>query len=252
VTPSAISLIIGTWAILLFVAERVFPATPWPVNGSRRLIRNLTFGLMAAIASPLFQYGIDWVFGRAQPLVQITDYFGPIGGTALLLLILDAWTYMLHRAYHRIPLMWRLHAPHHFDKHLDVTSAIRFHVGEIALSSLLRLIPVIMLGISPETNLLFGAILTMCALFHHSNIGFPARFERGLSCLIVTPAIHWVHHHAVQRDTDSNYASILSVWDRLFGSTSATIRTPHMPIGVEGVADKPLLALLAYPVKADS
>ena len=51
----------------------------------------------------------------------------------------------------------------------------------------------------------------------------------------MTPSIHWVHHHAIRRDTDSNYSALLSVWDRLFGSRSPTSRTPEMPIGTEGL-----------------
>jgi sterol desaturase/sphingolipid hydroxylase (fatty acid hydroxylase superfamily) len=84
-------------------------------------------------------------------------------------------------------------------------------------------------------------------MFHHSNLQLPRRFEALLSTIIVTPSIHWVHHHAVQRDTDANYASLLSIWDRIFASTSPTVRTPAMLIGVEGAQEKPLGALLLHP-----
>jgi sterol desaturase/sphingolipid hydroxylase (fatty acid hydroxylase superfamily) len=248
-TLSAFPFVIVSWALLLFAVERLFPATPWPAGGLPRLGRNLSFGVIAAIASPIFQYGIQLVSGSISPLFHLTDSLGLFVGIVLQLLLLDIWAYALHRAYHRIPLMWRLHGVHHLDEHLDVTSAIRFHIGEIALSSALRLIPLLTLGISIETNLLYGSILTICAMFHHSNINLPARFERFLSKIIVTPSIHWVHHHAVQRDTDSNYASILSVWDQLFGSASSTKRYRDMKIGVEGSDDMSLADLIVYPVK---
>jgi sterol desaturase/sphingolipid hydroxylase (fatty acid hydroxylase superfamily) len=248
-TTASIPFVIATWALLLFVAERVFPASPWPKNGLPRILRNLSLGIIAAIASPVFQYGIGLVSGAVPPLFRLTDSFGSFTGIALQLLVLDIWAYALHRAYHRIPIMWRLHGVHHLDEHLDVTSAIRFHIGEIALSSVLRLIPVLAIGISVETNLLYGAILVMCAMFHHSNIALPARFEHALSTWIVTPSIHWVHHHAVRHVTDSNYASILSVWDRIFRSSSVTQRSPYMPIGVEGTRDQSLTALLVFPIK---
>ncbi len=246
---SYVPYIVTAWGLLLFGIERLLPATPWPVGGLNRLGRNLTLGFIAAIASPIFQYGLQLAIGGIQPIFRITDSFGLIGGVAVQLILLDIWAYALHRGYHRISFMWRLHAPHHLDIHLDVTSAIRFHIAEITLSSALRLIPVLAIGISTETNLLYGMILTMCALFHHSNIRLPVRFERALSYVIVTPAIHWVHHHAVQCDTDSNYASILSIWDRLFGSASKTKRSSQMPIGVEGAQDTTLLGLLTYPLK---
>lgn len=65
--------------------------------------------------------------------------------------------------------------------------------------------------------------------------------------LIVTPSHHWVHHHTLRRDTDSNYAAVLSVWDRLFGSLSPTRRSPDLPIGLEAAKDRGLLGLIALP-----
>jgi sterol desaturase/sphingolipid hydroxylase (fatty acid hydroxylase superfamily) len=239
--------LLGGWAMLLFALEHIFPATVWPRDNLRRMTRNLALGVIAAMGSPLIQWGIVTLVGDTAPLFSATQALGFWPGLLLQLLLLDMWTYALHRAYHRVPTMWRLHGPHHFDQHLDVTSALRFHLGEIMLSSLLRLIPVLALGIAPETNLLFGTILTIASMFQHSNLRLLARLERALSTIIVTPSIHWVHHHAVQRDTDSNYASILSVWDRVFGSASPTQRTPDMLIGVEGEMDRPLGTLLLFP-----
>jgi sterol desaturase/sphingolipid hydroxylase (fatty acid hydroxylase superfamily) len=84
-------------------------------------------------------------------------------------------------------------------------------------------------------------------MFHHSNVRLPPRFERLLSRVIVTPSIHWVHHHALRSDTDSNYSTILSVWDRLFASRSPTQRTPDLEIGVEREHDRAFLALIVRP-----
>jgi sterol desaturase/sphingolipid hydroxylase (fatty acid hydroxylase superfamily) len=235
------TLFLFLWGAMLLVLERLFPATKVNFNPAR-LARNLALGTLAFAVSPLIQKATSAVMGGVQPLLWIDSMI-------LQLIILDVWTYSLHRAYHRVPFMWRLHAPHHFDAHLDVTSAVRFHIGEILWSSALRLIPLFVFGIPLETNLLFGAILTASAMFHHSNLRLPPALERAMSWVIVTPSIHWVHHHAVQRDTDSNYASILSIWDRLFQSASRTPRTPTMVIGVDGDREKPLTALLAYPFR---
>jgi sterol desaturase/sphingolipid hydroxylase (fatty acid hydroxylase superfamily) len=241
VIPAA-TVLLAAWGALLFVAERLWPASPRG-SDTRRLIRNLALGALMLVASPLVQWATQRIVADVRPLSKIDSL-----GAALLLL--DLWTYVLHRAYHRVPLMWRLHAPHHFDAHLDVTSAVRFHIGEILWSSILRLIPLLTFGIPLEVNALFGAILTGSALFHHSNLRMPPVVERALSWVIVTPSIHWVHHHAVQRDTDSNYASILSIWDRMFGSRSTTERWPAMPIGVAGEGEKRLGALLRWPISA--
>jgi sterol desaturase/sphingolipid hydroxylase (fatty acid hydroxylase superfamily) len=234
--------LLAAWGGLLFVVERLWPASPRSTD-SRRLFRNLALGVLLLLVSPLVQWATLQIMTDAQPLLKLDSLIAA-------LLVLDLWTYALHRAYHRIPFMWRLHAPHHFDAHLDVTSAVRFHIGEILWSSILRLIPLVAFGIPLEVNALFGVILTASALFHHSNLRLPPTLERPLSWLIVTPSIHWVHHHAVQRDTDANYASILSIWDRLFGSRSTTERWPEMPIGVEGAGEKRIGRLLLWPIIA--
>ena len=87
------------------------------------------------------------------------------------------------------------------------------------------------------------------AMFHHSNVSLPGWLEKPLSKLIVTPSIHWVHHHAIRADTDSNYANTLAVWDILFGSRSRTKRWIEMPIGVEQRHDEGLLRLLIRPFR---
>jgi sterol desaturase/sphingolipid hydroxylase (fatty acid hydroxylase superfamily) len=65
----------------------------------------------------------------------------------------------------------------------------------------------------------------------------------------VTPSIHWVHHHALRRDTDSNYATVLSIWDKLFASRSPTKRSPDLEIGVEGESEEPFLSLVSKPFR---
>jgi sterol desaturase/sphingolipid hydroxylase (fatty acid hydroxylase superfamily) len=90
-------------------------------------------------------------------------------------------------------------------------------------------------------------VLALAALFHHSNLRLPAWLEVPLSYVIVTPSIHWVHHHAVRADTDSNYATVLSIWDHIFRSRSATTRNANLKIGVELQVDAPLARLLVRP-----
>lgn len=245
-----VKLALGLWIAALLAAERMVPATHWPEPQSPRLIRNVMLGAVLIIASPAVLWAVAAVRGDAAPLIDLPRLLGTTLALPLQFLILDIWVYWTHRAYHRVPLLWRLHGAHHLDEQLDVTSSFRFHLGEIIVSGLARLIPCLALGIAPATLLAFEALLTACAAFHHSNIALPPRLERMLSAIIVTPAIHWVHHHRVRADTDSNYAAILSVWDRLFGSRSATARTPDMPIGAQGEPERDLGGLLVYPLEA--
>lgn len=132
--------------------------------------------------------------------------------------VLDAWQYLWHRLNHRVPVLWRFHAVHHADAELDASTALRFHTGEIVLSSLARLAVLPLLGLTIAQVLLYETILLPIILFHHSNIRVPARLDRWLRTIIVTPWMHWVHHSEHQPETDSNYSSIFSFWDRVFGS----------------------------------
>ena len=125
--------------------------------------------------------------------------------------------------------------------------ALRFHFGEVLLSSLARAGVILLLGVPLLNVVVFETLLALSAMFHHSNVRLPPRLEKALSWTIVTPSIHWVHHHAIRHDTDSNYSSLLSLWDRLFLSRSATKRSPDMPIGTEGLDDRALPGLIARP-----
>ena len=233
----------------LFILERLFRAAPAP-KASTRVFRNGGLWLANLVASPLIIAPLT-AFGANHVLWSRGDAFMSGGAfwamLALDLVLLDIWTYWLHRAYHRFPPMWRLHEVHHRDEFLDTTSAVRFHPGEVILSAVLRLVPIILLAIPLFTVIVFEALLLASALFHHSNVRLPERFEKILSRIIVTPSIHWVHHHAVRADTDSNYASLLSVWDRVFASRSATKRTPTMKIGAEGIEELTFSGLLLAP-----
>lgn len=134
------------------------------------------------------------------------------------ILIFDAWMYLWHRLNHVIPLLWRFHQVHHSDPRMDVTSGVRFHPGEIALSHLARLIVIPFLGLDLWHLVIYESLLLPVILLHHSNVALPARLDAILRCLIVSPNMHRVHHSNWQPETDSNYSSVFSIWDRIFRS----------------------------------
>ena len=135
------------------------------------------------------------------------------------------------------------------DEFLDTTSAVRFHFGEVLLSAGFRAAVIIALDMPFASIVVFEALVLLAAVFHHSNLRLPAPLERALGWLVVTPAIHWVHHHAVDRDARSNYATILSLWDPLGGTRSATRRHEAMPIGLPKADDQAVGALLLRPFR---
>lgn len=141
-----------------------------------------------------------------------------IAEAILALLLFDCWMYWWHRFNHVVPWLWRFHRTHHADTRMDVTTALRFHPGEIVLSTLARLAVVPLVGMELWHLALYELVALPIVAFHHSNIALTRRADDSLRWLIVTPWMHWVHHSDHQPETDSNYSSVLSVWDRVFGS----------------------------------
>lgn len=214
----------------------------------RRIANNLALAGVNAVLSALIVLPVA-VFASQHSLNWRPDSLQAWAALMFDLVLLDLWIYWWHRTQHVVPFLWRFHEVHHLDQTLDASTALRFHFGEVFISSLVRVPVIIVFAIPLENIIVFETVVAMAAIFHHSNLRLPPRFERALSWFIVTPAIHWVHHHAVRADTDSNYAVFFSVWDRLFASRSPSIRTADLVIGVEGKRDQNLLRLLLWPVK---
>lgn len=232
--------------VLLVGLEYFFPSVKIKAHSIGRIIKNLSFwpiniGLSLAVILPVSYFAVHHAFWvRPQWLLGFS-------GLGFDILFLDFFIFWWHRASHKIPLLWRFHLVHHLDEHLDTSSAIRFHFGEIFFAVFARAVVIMVLAIPFNSVIIFEILVLVFTLFHHSNIAIPARFSRNLSKIIITPEIHWVHHHAVQKDTDSNYGTILSIWDRIFATRSTTSRFQSMKIGVEGYKDKGFLKLLLTP-----
>jgi sterol desaturase/sphingolipid hydroxylase (fatty acid hydroxylase superfamily) len=232
--------------LFLIVMERIFPVAQWR-EGATRLLRNFGLALLNVIASPLIVLPITALAASHAPGWR-PEFLSGWTGLLFDLLILDLWIYWWHRANHVLPVLWRFHEVHHLDEMLDASSALRFHFGEVILSSFVRAAVIFALAVPLSSVIVFETMVVLAALFHHSNLRLPKGVERVLSYIIVTPSIHWLHHHAKREDTDSSYATVLSVWDRLFGSRSLTARTVDMKMGVEGRHERTFLGLVTRPL----
>ncbi|MDE3213803.1 MAG: sterol desaturase family protein, partial [Bacteroidota bacterium] len=104
---------------------------------------------------------------------------------------------------------------HHSDADLDLTTALRFHYGEMIGSLLFRGAVVGLLGATPLIVLCYEILFEAEVLFHHSNIRIPLHIERILNLGIVTPRMHAIHHSQVPQETGSNFASVFTIWDRI-------------------------------------
>ena len=247
------------WLAALLAFESARPAKPLFASVRVRFahgFRNIALGSSNAILTALlfataWKATADWssinAFGLAHRLENM-----PGVGTAAALLLFDAWTYGWHRLNHRIPLLWRFHRMHHSDSEMDATTANRFHPGEIVLSSLLRLPLIALLGLEFIELLAYETVLLAVVQWHHSNLMLPPSIDRLFRVLVVTPAMHKVHHSRMAIETNSDYSALLSVWDRLFRSFRLRDDPRAIRFGLEGF-DAPsrqsLAGLLITPFK---
>jgi sterol desaturase/sphingolipid hydroxylase (fatty acid hydroxylase superfamily) len=169
---------------------------------------------------------------------------------------LDLAIYLQHVLFHAVPALWRLHRMHHADLEIDVTTGARFHPIEILLSMGLKLGVVAALGAPAIAVLAFEVLLNATSMFNHSNVCMPARFDRVLRWVVVTPDMHRVHHSIVVRETNSNFGFNLPWWDRLFGTYRDQPAAGHeaMTIGIERFrepAEQRLDRMLTQPFRDD-
>ncbi|TDH21606.1 sterol desaturase family protein [Segetibacter sp. 3557_3] len=143
-------------------------------------------------------------------------------------LLLDYTNYLWHILNHKLPILWRFHLVHHTDPDLDVSTALRFHFGELIGSVFYRGFCVFAIGASPFTVLLYEILFETATQFHHSNLRLTYQLEKRLNKVIVTPRMHGIHHSVEKHQADSNYSVIFSFWDRLH--KTALLNVPQQSI----------------------
>jgi sterol desaturase/sphingolipid hydroxylase (fatty acid hydroxylase superfamily) len=222
----------------------------------RHGLKNLVLGLLNAIIIGLLFVALWWATAEwAQSHNFGLLNWWPLPGWAHLVgvfLLFDGWMYFWHRLNHRIPFLWRFHRTHHSDPRLDVTTASRFHLGEIILSSILRVPVIALLGVQLWELAFYEVTMFSVVQLHHANIALPAWLDRGLRVFIVTPFMHKVHHSRWQAETDSNYSSLFSFWDRLFGTFRLRARPDTLQFGLDDFnrpEDHTLIGLFTTPLK---
>ena len=212
----------------------------WLTNIGFTVVNTITLRIMAILLPVLAVGAALDASANGLGLFNIADLPIWLEWIAAIL-ILDFAIWAQHWATHKIPLLWRLHRVHHADRDMDVTTAIRFHPVEIALSMILKIGLVYLLGPAAGAVILFEVLLNGSALFNHGNIALPKRFDAILRRVLVTPDMHRVHHSIHRHEHDSNYGFALSIWDRLFGTYIAQPKGGHdaMTIGLEWQDERP-------------
>jgi sterol desaturase/sphingolipid hydroxylase (fatty acid hydroxylase superfamily) len=153
-----------------------------------------------------------------QPERGIFELLHPALALAVLVLLVEGLAYLMHRLYHGVPLLWRVHAVHHMDCELDVTTSHRHHVLEVVTNTLVMLPFFLLLGAPAVVLVLLSLLRTFVVLLNHSTLSLPPALDRVLGWLIVTPAFHHVHHLSERENTNANYGTVVPWFDYLFGT----------------------------------
>jgi len=249
--------VVGGLALLL-LAERRWPLrravdATWRRRGVNLALGALTGAAMQVALLPLILGVAALVEARGWGLLGLISRAVALPApapAAAALVLLDYTFYWWHRLLHVTPALWRFHLVHHTDLDLDVTTSARFHVAEYALGAAFRVAQVVAIGAGPVAAAAFEGIVVAAAGLHHANVRLPLALERRLVRLVVTPRMHGIHHSAVERETNSNWSTVLTLWDRLHGTLRLDVSQADIAIGVPAYRDARALglrALLALP-----
>lgn len=225
-------LVHGGALLIFFGLEGAFPYFRGRTGRLRHARPNLVLAVLAAAAGGLVALLLpDRTAGEGWGLL---NRISPAPWLALpaAFILFDFWMYLWHRANHRLPLLWRLHRVHHIDTEMDATTALRFHPLEVALGALARAGVFVLIGMSLPAAAAYGLIFHPVIIFHHSNVALPERWDRLLRVLIVTPNMHRVHHSVERFETNSNYGSVFSFWDRIVRSFRKRKNTRTITFGL--------------------
>lgn len=149
-------------------------------------------------------------------------------------LALDLFAYFAHALLHKSWLGWQFHRVHHSENAVDVTTTFRQHPGETVWRILWQLAAVLVFGFPLWVVIVYLILSSLNAQVEHANIRLSGNLDRFLRLLIVTPNMHKVHHSRDQKETDSNYSNIFSVWDRAFGTYTAAVNFQKLRYGLDG------------------
>jgi sterol desaturase/sphingolipid hydroxylase (fatty acid hydroxylase superfamily) len=250
------SLLLAGIFIILFWLQSRFPLRRRHFSVFRRLARNWILSIpgFAVVRLAMLPTPLGLAVWAQRQHVGLLNWFSVPAWCAVIatFLLMDYAYWWWHWANHMIPLFWRFHNVHHTDLDLDVSTAARFHFGEMVFSIGFLALAVVIFGIAPIMLLVFFLALESATLFHHSNWRLPIGLERFLNLVVVTPRMHGIHHSIVQPETNSNWGTIFCWWDKLHGSLRRDIPQDAITIGVAAYRDEQELTLgklLALPFR---
>lgn len=168
----------------------------------------ITVAALKAVGSP-----------QANVFESIHHAAGPWVVLVAACVLLDFLSYLVHRLEHAVFPLWCLHAVHHADVDVDASTAVRHHPLEVLVTSLLLLPLILVLGLPLWVLPIYGLLVQIAQVAQHANWRLPERAEALLSLLLVTPGFHRAHHATAVQHHDTNFGTVLSVWDHFFSTT---------------------------------
>jgi len=230
IAVAALFVAVGLW-------ETARPERAAEQNAGRRWIANLGLyaiseGVRIALA-PLLAALMS--AAALSPFVPANAQGGMSGlHLAFVVLALDLAFYALHRLLHAVDWLWRLHAIHHTDLALDVTTTVRHHPLETLPLTLTAFGVGAAIGATPGEIAFYGVVAFAVQLLAHANVALPAAIAVPLAHIMVTPGFHRLHHSRDARECNANYGQVLSVWDRLLGTAVMPAQSQVAQFGVDG------------------
>lgn len=229
----------GAVVFVMLAVEGLSPLVPLLARRDRfrHGITNITLAIIAAVAaiagSLLLTIASTWATRARFGLLNQFD--APFMVRFLVALVsIDFFEYVRHRTFHATPFFWRLHRVHHTDVNVDATTAIRGHPFESLVTYPYFAIVVLLIGVDP-LSLALRTLVTAAALaWHHSKIKLPTFFETLISLVTPTPRTHRIHHSRDVKFTDSNFGTVFTWWDRVFGTWNPPTRYVEGKTGLDG------------------
>jgi sterol desaturase/sphingolipid hydroxylase (fatty acid hydroxylase superfamily) len=228
--------------LIVALAELLRPRRRREFPALRRRLGNIGIWLLNVVlagfvfASPaVFRPQLEAAFGLTLPAWPIAN--AAVGFVAGFLL-LDLLQYAMHRCQHAVPFLWRLHALHHSDPDVDVTTSVRHHPIEYLIATGVYWVAVLTLGIPAIVVTSHAVTVFAAASITHGNTRLPEWLERWLQPVFITLDLHLVHHSMSSAEANANFGGVLSLWDRLFGTYTRLSRAEQERI-VFGVRELP-------------
>lgn len=237
------ALVIFVCFALLLIVESCRPYRQWPLKQwAQSCSTNINLFLFNNIVMFVVSISSIMAFANTFTGQGLLSGFENSGWKFIIaFLCLDLITYFWHRCCHQFDRLWMFHKVHHSDPYLNVSTAFRLHIVELILFTALKIISLIVLGIDKTTAIICETLTTVFIMFHHTNIAF--RAESILEKLIISPALHRLHHSVERKEHDRNYGAVLSLWDRIFGTL---MNDEPVAIGIKLQSDNNLVSQLKF------